>query len=261
MSGLFIFDLDGTALIPEKEPYNRLPDFFSEFLDEIASQGWQWAINSTWDIRGQWWLVLVSSVRSRPKYLMGEMGLRLARVKGEELEFIQPYTENMEERVRKAVEENIFPLIREFSSRFNPSRMHFYGHLFEFTVDSQEKDKFIEFVEGLKKDRLNVKINRERGTFVAYPSFLHKGAPVREVIQREKISPSRVVVAGDEVIDLPMMELSCTHHPICPSNALERVKEHVRSLGGVVADKPYAEGVVESFQKLLKARIWKGVRS
>ncbi len=253
MSRLFIFDLDGTSLIPGREPYNRLPDFFSEFLDEITSRGWQWSINSTWDIRGQWRMVLVSSVKSRPKYLMGEMGLRLARVKGEELEFIQPYTGNMEERVRKAVEENIFPLIREISSRFNPSRMHFYGHLFEFTVNSQEKEKFIEFVERLRKDGVNVIINREKGTFVAYPSFLHKGAPIREIIRREKIPPSRIVVAGDEVIDLPMMEPACTFHPICPSNAPEKVKEHVRSLGGVVSDKPYAEGVVEAFQKLLKA--------
>jgi len=58
---LFVTDLDDTALGDGHQPYARFPDPYSEFLDGLAARGCQWAINTTWNVNGQWQLVLGSA--------------------------------------------------------------------------------------------------------------------------------------------------------------------------------------------------------
>lgn len=250
---LFVFDLDGTALVPGKEPYARLPDFFSEFLDSISADGWMWGINSTWDVNGQWHLVLVSSVRSRPAFLMGEMGLRIAVVKNSLLEFLQPYTSTMEKRVQGIIEKELYSVMNRICSGFHPSKMHFYGHMFDFAVDEKEKKKFDDFTAGISGENLIIK--RGNGRFVAYPSILNKGEPVREIIKITGLSPEEIVVAGDETADIDMMEPAVSENPLCPLNAPDAVKKHVKAAGGIIGEKPYAEGIIEAFNHLLKNKI------
>ena len=50
---LFVTDLDGTAL-GGYEPYDRLPEKFCALLDRLVDDGWEWALNTTWDPEGQW---------------------------------------------------------------------------------------------------------------------------------------------------------------------------------------------------------------
>ncbi len=68
---LFVTDLDGTALDGGYQPYARFPDPFSEFLDYLHDNGCQWAINTTWDVGGQWDIVELSSVKSKPVFFYG----------------------------------------------------------------------------------------------------------------------------------------------------------------------------------------------
>ena len=243
---LFIFDLDGTALIPGKQPYARLPDFFSEFLDVISQKGWMWGINSTWDVNGQWHLVLVSSVKSRPSFLIGELGFRIARVRNSRLEFLQPYTKNMEKKVRKINEKELYPVMHRICSRFRPVKMYFYGHLFDFMVENKEKDAF----EKLTIKSKNLIIKKSDGRLVAYPSILNKGNPIKEIMKITGLSPKDIVVAGDEPIDIPMMSPTLSKNVICPSNAGEEVKRHVKEIGGIISKKSHSEGVIEGFKLL-----------
>ncbi len=247
---LFIFDLDDTVLIPGQEPYARLSDFFSEFLDAISERGWSWGINSTWDVNGQWHLVLVSGIKSRPAFLIGELGLRIAAVKNSRLEFLQPYKDNMEKRVQGIIEKELYPVMSRICSRFNPSRMHFYGHLFDFVVDEREKKEFDGFTAGINAE--NLIIGRRNGRFSAYPAMLNKGEPVKEIIRITGLSPEEIVVAGDAVADIPMMETPVSKNPLCPFNAADEVKKHVKAAGGIISEAPYARGVVEAFRRLVK---------
>ncbi len=243
---LFVFDLDGTVLTPGQEPYARLPDVFSEFLDIISADGWMWGINSTWDVNGQWHLVLVSSVKSRPAFLMGEMGLRIAEVKNSRLEFLQPYTAIMEKKVQEIIEKDLYPVMSHICSRFNPAKMHFYGHMFHFIVDAKEKEEFDDFTAGINAE--NLIVSKGKGSFSAYPSILNKGKSVKEVGRIAGLSPEEIVVAGDEIADIPMMDSDLSKHPICPSNAHDEVKKHVKSAGGIIGTKPHAHGIIEAFQ-------------
>ncbi|MCM8830191.1 MAG: HAD family hydrolase [Candidatus Omnitrophica bacterium] len=247
---LFIFDLDGTVLIPGQEPYAKLPDQFSKFLDSISKDGWMWGINSTWDVNGQWHLVLVSNVKSRPSFLIGEMGLRIVRVKKSCLEFIQPYTRDMERKVQEIIEKELYPLMRRICSKFNPAKMYFYGHMFHFIAGEKEKEKFDDFI-----GEINVKnfvVKKGNGSLVAYPSILNKGEPVRELMRITGLSPEQIVVAGDEPADIQMMEPSVSRHPICPYNASEEVKRHIKAVGGITSTYPYAQGVMEAFTSIWK---------
>jgi len=253
---LFIFDLDGTALIPGREPYARLPDSFSEFLDAISADGWMWGINSTWDVLGQLRLVLVSNVKSRPSFLMGELGMRLAAVDDSHIEFIQPYTGNMERKVQEIVEKELYAIMNRICSRFHPSRMHFYGHLFDFTVDEKEKAEFDDFTSKITSGGLVT--GKGAGRFTAYPAILNKAEPVREIMEITGLSPEDVVVAGDEVADIPMMNPCISKYPICPSNAHEEVKKHVKSSGGIVGIKPHAAGVIEAFCQFCESKSIQG---
>jgi len=248
---LFIFDLDGTALIPGRQPYAQLPDFFSKFLDTLSDNGWMWGINSTWDVNGQWHLVLVSSVKSRPSFLIGELGLRIAEVRDGRLEFLQPYTRDMEKQVEEINNRELYPIIRKICSEFHPAKMYFYGHLFDFMVDEKEKEVF----EKLTIKNKNLTIKKDNGRLVAYPYILNKGTPIQEIIKITGLSPEDIVVAGDEPADIAMMDPAISKNVICPSNAIEEVKRYVQKTGGIVSKKPYSEGVIEGFKLLFPEMI------
>jgi hydroxymethylpyrimidine pyrophosphatase-like HAD family hydrolase len=252
---LLIVDLDGTALAKGQEPYARLSDRLSDFFDTLAARGCQWAINSTWDVGGQWHLALVSSVRNKPAYLMGELGLRLAEVKDAALHFVQPYTATMEVAVKAEARQRMLPVIREINARFMAKRMNFYGHLFDISVVDDELAAFNEFIARYREvEGLVTRVGN--GTFSAYPTMLGKGHSVRELMRLKGYSPDDIVTAGDEDADISMMAPDITRHPICPANSAPAVKRHVEAAGGIVSAKPYAEGVMDAFSKLCLARGW-----
>jgi len=252
---LFIVDLDGTVLAKGQEPYARLVDRFSDFLDKLAEHGCEWGINSTWDVQGQWHLALVSSVKNKPKYLMGEIGLRLAEIKKSSIEFIHPYTGMMENRSEEEINKRMRPIVREITSQFMSKRMHFYGHLFDFSVVDDEKSAFNEFIRKFKEVE-GLVTNIGNGSFSVYPAMLSKGHPIREIMRICGYSPRDIVVAGDEITDLDMMCPSITSNPICPSNSATDVKEHVSKSGGVSSEKPYADGIMDAFNALSVKRGW-----
>jgi hypothetical protein len=228
MKKLFITDLDGTALGGDYEQYARFPDLFSEFLDSLVAQGYSWGINTTWDVGGQWDLVNISSVKSKPDYLMAEFGLRMASVKSGKPEFIQPYTSNMEDKLKKIRHRKLNPIIHELSGKFDAARLMFYGHLLSFELAKQDN------------------------MVSARPAFMNKAEPFAEI----NLAPEQIIVAGDEVTDLAMMQPEVAAHYICPANAAPEVKKHVEKHNGEIGTLPYGAGVVEAFDKLSKRYNW-----
>lgn len=116
---LVMLDLDGTLLGGDGAPYARIPAPMSQFLDGLAGRGCDWAINTAWDIRGQWELVLSSPVRSRPRFLVAELGRCLARVVADGPKLVQPYTRAMNRSVTEAARRHMAPLVRELCVRYD----------------------------------------------------------------------------------------------------------------------------------------------
>ncbi|MCF6175403.1 MAG: HAD hydrolase family protein [Victivallaceae bacterium] len=256
MQKLFITDLDGTALGGDYEQYARFPDPFSEFLDRLDNINCHWGINTTWDVDGQWDLIKTSKVKSRPDFLMAEYGCRLATTNDDGPQFVQPYTEKMETRLAQFCKEKFSLLINQIAGRFQPAQIFYYGHLFQFVLaENEDFEQFKQFNEKFFADDDFICGYKGRSISVR-PAFLHKGAPLQEVTNRTEFSPDQIITAGDEPADIDMMHPKLSTHYICPVNANEQVKAHVRKYNGEVADLPYGAGVIQAFNRLVKRHNW-----
>lgn len=253
---LFVTDLDSTALGGGHRPYARFPDAFSGFLDKLGSRGCRWAINTTWDVNGQWELVLGSSVKSEPLFLMGELGHRLAAIENGEPVFVEPFTSDTEREVAVIREKYLYPLVKDISGRFSPEKSHFYGHLFDFRAAEPESGKFLDYVSGKYSSDENLFCRYSEKGIVAYPAFLNKGRSLKEAVKIGGFSPEDVVIAGDNESDTAMMARELSTHAVCPENAGEDVKRHVLGMGGVVGRGECAEGVIDAFNRLAEKKGW-----
>jgi hydroxymethylpyrimidine pyrophosphatase-like HAD family hydrolase len=81
--------------------------------------------------------------------------------------------------------------------------------------------------------------------------FYHKGACLEAIAQGLGVLPPQVLVAGDHLNDLPMMERRYARYLACPGNAVDAVKEKISDQGGYVAKANVAEGVVEAWDRLI----------
>ena len=253
---LFVTDLDATALGGGYQPYARFSEPYAAFLDRLSAQGCLWAINTTWDINSQWQLVLGSPVRSRPAYLMGEMGLRLARITDDGPEMIQPYTRDMEARIQAVNESHFYKLINEMCAEFKPQSMLFYGHWLDFVPMEECAEKFIQYISVLRKNNTVFKFDYDNGRLTVYPALLNKGLPLAEVYRLNGISPSETVVAGDDFPDLCMMSRDLAFSAVCPGNAHPEVKKHVRSMDGEVGEAESGDGIIQAFTTLAEKQGW-----
>lgn len=253
MERLFITDLDGTALGGNYKEYARFPDIFSEFLDSLVAKGCHWGINTTWDVGGQWDLVNISSVKSKPDYLMAEFGLRMASATSGKPEFIQPYTQNMEAKLEKIQHRKFNPIIHDLCGKFDTSRLMFYGHLLSFELAKHENiDKFKQYLKKFFADKELI-CKMEGNIFSIRPAFMNKAEPFTEI----DLAPEQIIIAGDEITDLAMMQPKVAAHYICPANAAPEVKEHVMKHKGEIGDLPYGAGVVQAFNKLSERYNWR----
>ncbi len=257
---LFVTDLDGTALDKSFQPYARFPDHFSQFLDQLHKKQCEWAISTTWDAVGQSQLILSSSVESKPLFLMAEYGMRLAKYSGAEPQYIQPFTETMEDKVAKFNNECAFAVVRDICNRFSPEVMHFYGHMFTFQPINSDETAFRRYIrkhaaDWHESEQFNFSLNSQ-SSFNIYPRFLNKGVALSEALKLSSITPEQVVIAGDEIADIDMMQPGLATFAVCPDNAAQEVKEHIINMGGFVGNGTGASGIIDSFRQLAVKQQW-----
>ena len=74
----------------------------------------------------------------------------------------------------------------------------------------------------------------------------HKGSALGELCRLEGLDACEVLAAGDHFNDLSMLDGLYAKMTACPANAIEPVKELVRSAQGYVARSCWADGVAEA---------------
>jgi hypothetical protein len=254
---LFVFDLEGTALSGE-----RLADPFTQFLDRLHERGCRWSINAgkgdaTWSLVELWRLVQDSAVRSRPVYLMGELGHRLGEIQNDQPVRVEPYSREVEREVADARVKYLFPVMRDLCGYFRHENIGFSGHLLFMRVVETQKAEFharlLEWRGRCPELRFEI---AEDGSMVALPKGLSKGRSLREVLRLAKLGAEDVVVAGDAREDLEMMHPSLAQHLICPVNAALEVQRHVRESKGEIGAGQCSEGVMQAFGALAGRRGW-----
>ena len=73
-------------------------------------------------------------------------------------------------------------------------------------------------------------------------------AALAELQRLTGISSEETFAAGDNLNDLPMLNLAFARFLACPSNSLEDVKETVKKQGGYVASQDSGLGVYEALR-------------
>jgi HAD superfamily hydrolase (TIGR01484 family) len=121
-------------------------------------------------------------------------------------------------------------------------------------VDEPELDAICEIIEARRFSQPEIGYHRNG----RYLRFSHasdsKGTALRELARMVGVPRENIFAAGDNHNDLSMLDSSVAGHIACPSNALEPVKEHVRSHGGYLASRPASEGMLEALQHFFLRR-------
>jgi hydroxymethylpyrimidine pyrophosphatase-like HAD family hydrolase len=245
---LFIIDLDGTAL-GGYLPYVRIPDKFSDFLDDLHRNGCEWAINTTWDPHGQWELVRQSKVKSRPLYYMGEFGRTIAVDGKKDAEPIKDYMEENNRKLDEIRKKEMDPLFRKIIAKFATEKVHHYGHLFNIMVKKESAKALTDLVTKEKENCTGLVINLKEMSVSARPEFLNKGMPVIEIMKRTGLRPEEILTAGDEKTDIAMMMPDCSKYSVCPANAPDEVKDFVLKKKGHVGTLKFSDGIIEAFNR------------
>jgi len=88
-----------------------------------------------------------------------------------------------------------------------------------------------------------------------YARFSHanynKGTALGEIARQLGIARGCVFAAGDHLNDLPMLSGRFAHYVAAPDNAVQLVKETVRSQNGYVSHQPWGHGVARALEHFL----------
>ena len=243
MKKLFMTDLDYTAL-GGFEPYRRIPDPYSRFLDRLSATGWDWAINSAWDVPDQLDLIQQSAVKSRPAFLIGKYGGVMYQLENETLRAVEPYTAEHYSLLLQWGRDTAFPLIHALAVNYEWIKISYQIHAFSCHMENIHRIENLPCVqEALQKERIDLRF-RDNMCHVSPGKTVSKGMPVDYL--REKFGYGFIACAGDGIPDRRMMEHA--QLKLAPANAKPELKEFLRQNGGFIGPGDYCTGVIEAFE-------------
>jgi HAD superfamily hydrolase (TIGR01484 family) len=118
--------------------------------------------------------------------------------------------------------------------------------------NEEEMNRIVQFIEGARGE--DTKFNYQRNTI--YLRFCHadyhKGAVLAELARLIDVPRKNIFAAGDHHNDISMLNGEVAAMPACPANAIDEVKEAVRSAGGYIAERQHGAGVHEALEHFLR---------
>ncbi|GGD50637.1 hypothetical protein [Paenibacillus nasutitermitis] len=255
---LFVTDLDGTVLGGGFRPYSRIPDVVCKFLDRLDGYGCKWMTNTAWEAKPQIDLIAVSAMMSCPLYVSGSVGLELCQLRGEKLTEVQPYSAKLREQLMEVQCSVLHSFVQEICGRFESEFILYNGFWFALTPVEGRLEEMYAYLQERQPQlpEISIQLLAHERRFYSHPAFLTKDLPIREAMRLHGWTPDQIVVAGDELPDLHMMDPEVAKHAICPGNAHPDVKRRVIEMGGVVGQSEYGLGVVQAFEELAVKNGW-----
>lgn len=105
----------------------------------------------------------------------------------------------------------------------------------------EELERFAREIEGLAIVRNDVYIRFSHSDY-------NKGAALAAIAAHHGLGPDSIVAAGDHLNDIPMLQKNRAEMLIAPGNAVEEVKELVRSQGGYVSSQLCGQGLARGLE-------------
>ncbi len=128
------------------------------------------------------------------------------------------------------------------------AQLHYEEDRFSGIISTslEEMEEICRFIETKRFDFPDFSYQRNSVYLRFCHTAYHKGAALAELQRLTDISKEETFAAGDNLNDMPMLNLAFAHFLACPSNALEDVKATVRSQGGFVATQDSGFGMCEA---------------
>jgi hydroxymethylpyrimidine pyrophosphatase-like HAD family hydrolase len=246
-------DFDGTLFAEFESP--PVPLGLQRLLADLQDQGARWVINTGRDMSN----LMESLVRAKLSVLPDYLVLVEREIHIREGAHYVPLTAwNQACTLAHAV---LFERVR-----FDIPRLVAWIHeRFEATVyedafsplcliagDNGAADQIVAHLENYCQAIPNLTVVRND----VYARFSHtgfsKGTALSELAKRMKVPPGLVLAAGDHWNDLSMLRRERAGCLVAPANAIEAVKESVRSQGGFVSDETCGYGVLDGIEHHLR---------
>lgn len=247
MIKLISTDFDGTLHAEFDQP--PVPVALQELIASLQKQGALWVINTGRDMPALMSALSRTQLAIQPDYLVlveREIHRRDDSGYVNHTEWNDACRQSHEElfvQVRKDMPR----LVSWVNSRYNADVTEdAYSPFCLVAGNNGDAEAIHEYMDDYCREVPNLKVMRNN----VYARFCHadydKGTAMAEIARLHKISPKHVFAIGDHLNDLPMLEL---RHAAClatPANALDVVKEAVRSQNGFVSHLPNGLGVLDA---------------
>jgi HAD superfamily hydrolase (TIGR01484 family) len=155
--------------------------------------------------------------------------------------------------------QSVLAEIIDFVNRKTKARVICLGAAAEGIVatSEEEMDRITELIEQVRTRQLE--FNYQRNTI--YLRFCHadyhKGAALAELSRLINVPREEIFAAGDHHNDVSMLDGRFAAMPACPANAIDQVKDAVRSARGYVAEREFGAGVHEALLHFLNGNALK----
>ena len=247
-SALFVFDFDGTVIDSNDE--ETVNPVFPALIDQLRHAGAVWAINTGRTLFETFEGVQRLGHDYVPDFLM---------VKERELYCPGPYRHrwldfgDWNDRCRHehkrflSKHKRVFKRAASVVAKMPEARF----------IDNQDEPPGIVARDDEQMDEICALIDQEKtkNEFLAYQRngiylrFSHidydKGSVMAELQRLLGVDRSSTLAAGDNHNDISMLDPNVARYMVCPGNALDVVKDHVRSHDGYVSEQPTARGLAE----------------
>jgi HAD superfamily hydrolase (TIGR01484 family) len=246
-------DFDGTLFAEFENPPIPLP--LQQLIGDLQAKGAKWVINTGRDMSSLMEALGRSGIGIEPDYLvlvereihwhqdsryigLEEWNNACSRAHAEVFASVRPDVPEIEQWINERFHARIY------EDAYSPFCL-IAGNNKDADVIHQYLIEYCRRIPNLTVVRNDV---YARLSHEAY----NKGTALAELTRRLGISSKEVFAAGDHLNDLPMLSTQYARFLGAPSNAVEAVKEAVRSQKGFVSQLSHGNGVAEAIKYYLE---------
>jgi hydroxymethylpyrimidine pyrophosphatase-like HAD family hydrolase len=246
-------DFDGTLFAEFENP--PIPARLENLIGELQARGAKWVINTGRDMSSLMETLARSKISVQPDYLVlvereihVHDGVRYAGLEDWNAACVSSHQE-----LFARVQLDVPRLMEWVNARFRATvYSDAYSPFCLIAGNNGDADIIHDFLDDYCRAIPNLTVVRND----VYARFSHvgynKGTALAELTKRLGVTRNQVFAVGDHLNDLPMLSLKYARWLAAPGNAIEVVKETVRTQKGFVSQSFHGDGVAEALEFVLE---------
>jgi hydroxymethylpyrimidine pyrophosphatase-like HAD family hydrolase len=246
-------DFDGTIFTEFEQPPVALP--FEHLMTALQARGMVWVINTGRDMSSLMESLGRARLSIRPDYLV-LVEREIYRREGARYVPLDEWNEACQRdhaELFSHVREDVPSLVQWVNQRF-PATVYedAYSPFCLIAEDNHDADQIHEYLIRYCEGVPNLSVVRND----VYARFSHsaynKGTALAHIAGRLGLTADHVFAAGDHFNDLPMLRRDVARWLAAPVNAIEVVRDWVRSQQGYLSHHPCGTGVARGLELALE---------